>query len=36
MINRLIVLTAALLLVGSLAAGPDAFAQAKKDPAGDR
>jgi DNA uptake protein ComE-like DNA-binding protein len=33
MINRLIALTAALLLVGSLAAGPDAFAQTKKDPA---
>jgi DNA uptake protein ComE-like DNA-binding protein len=33
MINRLIALSAALLLVGSLAAAPDAFAQAKKDPA---
>ena len=33
MINRLIALLAALLLVGSLAAVPDAFAQAKKDPA---
>ena len=33
MINRLIALTAALLLAGSLAAAPDAFAQPKKDPA---
>ena len=33
MINRLIALAAALLLAGSLAAAPDAFAQAKKDPA---
>ena len=33
MINRLIALSAALLLVGSLATAPDAFAQAKKDPA---
>jgi competence protein ComEA len=30
MINRMIALTAALLLVGSLAAAPDAFAQSKK------
>jgi competence protein ComEA len=33
MINRLIALTAALLLVGSLTAGPEAFAQSKKEPA---
>jgi len=33
MLNRLIALTAGLLLVGSLATAPDAFAQAKKDPA---
>ena len=33
MINRLIALLAALLLAGSLAAAPDAVAQAKKDPA---
>ena len=32
MINRLMALLAALLLVGSLAAAPDAYAQAKKDP----
>ena len=31
MINRLIALFAALLLAGSLAAAPDAYAQAKKD-----
>lgn len=31
MINRLIALTAALLLVGSLTVVPDAYAQAKKD-----
>ena len=33
MINRLIALTAALLLACSLATAPDAFAQVKKDPA---
>ena len=33
MINRLIALVTVLMLVGSLAAAPDAFAQAKKDPA---
>jgi competence protein ComEA len=33
MVNRLIALMAALLLAGSLAAAPDAFAQPKKDPA---
>ena len=33
MINRLIALTAALLLACSLSAAPDAFAQPKKDPA---
>ena len=33
MINRLIALTAALLLACSLSAAPDAFAQVKKDPA---
>jgi len=33
MIKRLIALVTALLLVGSLAAVPGAFAQAKKDPA---
>jgi len=33
MINRLIALSAALLLAASLAAAPDTFAQAKKDPA---
>lgn len=33
MMNRMIALSAALLLVGSLAAAPDAFAQGKKDPA---
>lgn len=32
MITRLIALTTALLLLGPLAAGPDAFAQAKKAP----
>ena len=31
MINRLIALLAALLLAGSVAAAPDAYAQAKKD-----
>ena len=33
MMNRLIALLAALLLAGSLAAAPDAYAQAKKDSA---
>lgn len=33
MINRMLALSTALLLVGSLAVVPDAFAQAKKDPA---
>jgi competence protein ComEA len=33
MVNRLIALTAALLLACSLSAAPDAFAQPKKDPA---
>jgi competence protein ComEA len=33
MLNRLIALLAALLLAGSLASAPGAFAQTKKDPA---